>query len=243
MRLLLHKPPLGPTISGVSESSNYAWIFGGLLAVAGVGILRTLKPGCVSPIVPGGRVLLVGDSLGVGMDRYFATLAKEAGMDYASNVQGSTTTAFWAKDQGPVAASVASFNPTLTLISLGTNDTKTNYTLEQLDGHIRHLISIVSTRGGVPVWILQPSLPFADRGFTQLVRDTGIRVFESSRIDIPRGPDGIHATGLGYAGWAGAVWQDLSCGKLPAPAPAAGLGAVRTGGGRMMVRRKRRIGE
>ena len=34
--------------------------------------------------------------------------------------------------------------------------------------------------------------------------------FHSEKLEIPRGPDGIHSTPRGYAGWAGAIWRWLS---------------------------------
>jgi lysophospholipase L1-like esterase len=34
--------------------------------------------------------------------------------------------------------------------------------------------------------------------------------FPSDQLAIPRGPDGIHPTARGYAGWAGAIWQWLA---------------------------------
>ncbi len=34
--------------------------------------------------------------------------------------------------------------------------------------------------------------------------------FHSEKLEMPRGPDNLHPTARGYAGWAGAIWHWLS---------------------------------
>lgn len=191
--------------------------------MAGVGLLRTLRPGCSSPIKPGGRVILVGDSLGVGMAPYFQKMATEAGMDFVSRVAGGTQTFQWAGNP-EIQSLAATFRPTLAIISLGTNDAKGTRAPELLRGDVLKLQRALGTE---IFWILPPKLPFQDRGYAQIVRDTGVRVFESAKYPLPQGPDGIHLSGRGYAYWAALVWKDLMCdtGDMPVP-PVGGVGAV-----------------
>jgi hypothetical protein len=216
---------LACTLVAMENDSAALLIFGSLLAVAGIGLAKTLKPGCVSPVVPGGRTMLVGDSLGVGMAPYFAKLSTDSGMDYVARTTGGTQTFQWAGNT-ELATKVQSFQPTLCLVSLGTNDAKGNRTADQLSNDIQSLIGLLSSTGATVVWILPHPLPFDERGFSDLVRATGVRVYESSKVDLPLGPDAIHMSGTAYAYWAAMVWRELMCDTTsPEPVrPTSGLG-------------------
>ena len=201
-------------------------ILGGLLLIAGIGIAKSLTAKCVPNIQAGSRVFLVGDSLGVGIGPYLKKLCTGIGADFAATTQISTTTNFWVGNDD-FKSQIASFQPTLTIVSLGTNDTAGNTPAEQLSTNIANLLAIIQATGSAVYWVLPPSpLPFPDR-FSALVRAQGVPVFESGQLDIPRGPDNLHPTVAGYAGWAGVIWQSATCSTQPPAASLSGLGRLR----------------
>lgn len=205
-----------------------AWILGGILLFAGYGLARSLTS--CSPLVrPGSKLYLVGDSLAVGMDRYFRKLAASKGAGYDSSVKSGTAAFQWVAPGSGLAAKLAAFSPDVVLVSLGTNDSYGNRTAEQHRASIQQLIAMIRSVGAEPFWILPPKLPWSQT-YSNLVRDEGIQVFESEQIDIPQGPDKIHPTGAGYAGWAGLVWQSITCGEteqLSGPPPNIKIRPVR----------------
>lgn len=201
----------------MSKDYDYSWIFAGVLAVAGVGLLRSLGSadsfGCRPAVARGAAVVLTGDSLAVGMAPYFRAMADEYGVRFASAAKESTRTDQWAQSM-ELQGLLATIRPSLVIVSLGTNDSRTNWTAEEHAEHARKLLQMIVNAGAQAVWVLPPSLPFADgdRGFSAMIRALGVPVFESSKLDIPRGPDNLHPTTRGYSGWAGAIWAQLTCG-------------------------------
>ena len=186
----------------VVRKTDYFLLFGGLLV--GAGLLRSMATRCASPIVPGGRLLVLGDSLAVGTAPFFAKLAAQFGMDSQRQAKVGTTIAQWLNVD-------TSLQPTLAIVSLGTNDTKTSTPVDMIVSEVGALVSRLQAGGAEVVWMLPPALPFSDRGITDAIQATGIRSFDSRRLDIPRGPDGLHPTVKGYAQWASAIWRDLLC--------------------------------
>ena len=67
-------------------------------------------------------------------------------------------------------------------------------------------------------WIGPPTLNNPPSpGISKMIQDSAgsalaprYYYFHSERLSLPRGPDGLHPTARGYAGWAGAVWHWLS---------------------------------
>lgn len=173
-------------------------------------------------IRPGQRLYLVGDSLSVGMDKHFRSLASQAGVTYSSSTKSGTRTPQWTT--ATFQSALSSFSPNLVLISLGTNDSLSSLSPAQHTDAIRKLLALVRAAGAEALWILPPRLPWKET-FSDLVRAEGAPVFESGEIEIPKAPDGIHSTGAGYAGWAGLVWKSITCGDkeaqpLSGPPPA-----------------------
>ncbi len=185
------------------------WVYAGLVAVAGIGLVRVLR---ASRIKPGEtRILLLGDSLAVGL----ATPLKALGLEQKIPVLGigktSTRIDQWAQS-GTLLDQLSAFKPTLILVSLGTND-------EYLTGDAAarqkpYLDQLVKRFGEIDyAWIGPPTLPKpTTNGITALLqsRIPSSHYFPSHTLQIPRGPDNLHPTAKGYAGWAGALWQWLS---------------------------------
>jgi len=160
------------------------------------------------------RLLLVGDSMAEGLGPHLKSLSTEQGVPYVgAGVRGSTVSdwvhSLW------LESTLHEFQPNLILVSLGTNDAFTNYSPEQVAGHVRELLAKMPSDAEV-VWIGPPLLPstYARRSPNGLIVDTiedeAPHWFDSEAWVIPRGPDDLHPTAHGYAGWAGAIWDYLT---------------------------------
>jgi lysophospholipase L1-like esterase len=193
--------------------SSKQWLYAGLALVAGVGVVRLMS----GPRVKRGlRVLLVGDSLAVGTAPHYAALAKEAGVDFKSLAIVGTRIDQWAAS-ADLAKAIQDFNPGLVLVSLGTNDSfMKGDVIAGQRAKLEKLLTVLGDRD--IVWIGPPTLPNPPTpGMITMIQDSAgsplaphYHYFHSERLSIPRGPDNIHPTVRGYAGWAGAVWHWLS---------------------------------
>ena len=111
-----------------------------------------VKPGtppAPPQVLKGSRVLLVGDSLAVGLTPRFKTVASSSGYVPDASAQVSTTIKMW---NIRLAQILQAAQPQLVLVSLGTNDSVgTVFSSEQaaLDG----IIKTVQDAGAVLVWI------------------------------------------------------------------------------------------
>ena len=203
------------------------WLFGGIFAAAGVGILYAIKKAglgavCQPHIKSGDRVLLVGDSQSQGLKTPLGSLAKKTGIEFQSFTESGTTMGRWLHD-AQVSATLASFKPTLVLICLGTNDSAGNYSDEKLASQVVAMRDWIKASGADLVWILPTKLRFPER-VSPAVNAAGIDAFPSATLPIPQ-VDGIHSTGRGYAGWAEHIWAFLSCAPTPQVAM-QGLGSA-----------------
>jgi len=205
--------------------SSKSWLYAGLVLVAGLGMVRLLN----GPRVRRGmRVLLVGDSLAVGMAPYFSALAKEAGVEFKSLATVGTRIDQWASS-AELKKLVESYRPDLVLVSLGTNDAfmRGADVVPKQKAQLDKLLEVLTTwpratdYGLGPehvVWIGPPTLPSPPSpGIVTMIQDSAggaltprYHYFHSERLQIPRAADQIHPTARGYAGWAGAVWHWLS---------------------------------
>lgn len=160
------------------------------------------------------RVLVVGDSLAVGLSPYLADMAKQERIGFSSLAVVGTRIEQWA-DNPSLRERLASFRPTIVLVSLGTNDEYLigSDVVTRQQAALRRLVSLLMTASPeFIVWVGPPSLPKASNGIVAMLKATipSRDYFPSESLTIPRGPDGIHPTARGYAGWAGAIWQWLS---------------------------------
>jgi len=196
------------------------WILGGVLVAGGVGLVRAFssRPRFDND----SRVLLIGDSLAVGMDRYFRDLAEEAELPYLSGAIGGTRTDQWANSNW-LRRKLEEFSPSHVLISLGTNDAYTPKSSEDTLADAQEINDLIENVGATPIWIGAPLLPrtvpcpSCPKGTLdirvenlEVIRDAAPYFYDSTDIDIPRSPDGIHPTAIGYAGWAGDIWHWLT---------------------------------
>jgi hypothetical protein len=200
------------------ESQRLVWIYAGVALVAGVGLASAMAP---SDAMAGGpacrrvrcltkpRVLLLGDSFALGLAVPMAKMAAEDKVPFFTAAKAGTTVAHWAP---LVAAGLeklsAGVAPTMVLVSLGTNDMKAPGPLRERPV-LAKMVHDVERSGAVLVWVAPPSLPFPDKGFRSMIADTSAEIYPSEALVLQRGPDGVHPTATGYAGWAGAIWRWL----------------------------------
>lgn len=200
-----------------------SWLLAGVLLFAGYGFARSLTA-CTPMVSAGQKLFLVGDSLAVGMNRHFRGLAQKAGVNYSSATKSGTATSYWTT--AGFAAQLQAAKPNLVLVSLGTNDSAGSRSNATHSEAIRKLVAMIQAAGAEVFWILPPKLPWK-QSFSDLVRAEGIEAFDSSALEIPMGPDRIHPTGAGYAGWAGFVWKAITCGERQTQALSGAPPAVR----------------
>lgn len=196
------------------DPKKRAWIWSGIALATGVGVVLMMGSAAdatVGPLlVPGDRLLLLGDSLAEGLATPLGQLSHDTHVDFASDGRSGTRIADWAS-QSWLETALAR-RPKLVIVSLGTND------MLMLDprietGQLRALVARIKASGARQLWLMPPTMPFDDHGVRAMLEEAGMDLFPSDALDIPRGPDLIHPTAMGYAGWAGAVWQYLIAGS------------------------------
>lgn len=154
--------------------------------------------------------MLFGDSHAQGLNTQMSRFAAEQGVPYVGNGKVGSRMPEWSVDPW-LDATIASFRPTLIMVSLGTNDAAIGpgAAARQHQG-FEQLLTKLKASGADIVWIGPPTLPFPDQGVPDMIRAEVPYWFPSAEYEIPRGPDNLHATARGYAGWAAAIWNWLS---------------------------------
>lgn len=183
------------------------WILGGVLLAGGVGAVRVLtyRP----RFDDDSQILLIGDSFANGLSRQLLSLATDEGLPFEFAAKDGSTIAQW--DSEWLEQKLEAFAPTHVLISLGTNDAYSNSSPEQIAEDVEELVTLIKEHGAHPIWIGEPELPEAPNDeILDAIQEHAPYYFNSSAIDIPRGPDGLHPTATGYAGWAALIWNWLS---------------------------------
>lgn len=194
------------------QRSRLAWVaaIATALLVVSVAASANAKAGPQIGPRPIKRVLVVGDSLAVGLTPNLQKLCKADGISYcASDAIVGTRIDQWSKKIQPL---VDHHKPDLVFVSLGTNDAMMSNP-RQNQAAMNKIIEAVRGAGARLVWIAPPSLPTTISG--QRVRDdvvramlneSGVEQFDSTKVSVERAMDGIHATPQGYATWASAIW-------------------------------------
>jgi len=183
------------------------------LFAGGVGLVRALT--ARPKLDENSRVLVIGDSLARGMTPHFRTLADETGIPLLSIAVPGTRVNQWA-DSAELGAQLINFDPTHVFISLGTNDAYTNFDPEDVGADVEDLVDTINETNAHVIWIGAPTLPEFSAGaplhedILDTIRATAPNYFDSTDLIIPRGPDNLHPTAAGYAGWAGALWNWLT---------------------------------
>lgn len=167
-----------------------------------------------NPLAPkGSTVMLVGDSLAVGMGPTFRSLAKSDGYQPVVHAAVGTTTAYWVSR---IEKLLAVHKPSLVVVSLGTNDSTANPDWIARNNAIwAHMTNLITNSGAQVVWIGPP--PLHSKRINPVVADEvrkyimlsvpDYRYFDSVTFDVHRTSDGVHYTPMGYRLWMTSVWQ------------------------------------
>lgn len=153
----------------------------------------------IAPAAPRARrrVLLVGDSLAVGLG---ASARAEGALVSA---RGGTVARQWIT-RGWFAAALESARPELVLVSLGTNDAAGQVDAGTFAAQVAQLEQLARARGARVVWLFPPPMPYS----LDAIR-AGLSRAEADTLDAPAGlaraADRVHLTPAGYAAWWRAV--------------------------------------
>lgn len=163
---------------------------------------------------PGTRVLLIGDSLAVGLKISLAERAQRCpGVDFVGRAFVGAHVTQWDGRAPRLKLALDANRPTHVLISLGGNDMGRNDP-EEVRASVQRLVGELRDRGVVPLWIDPPEFPFPDAiGVRSMWRAAIARpssIFDARAIALPRAADGIHPTAAGYEMLATALWAWLA---------------------------------
>lgn len=190
------------------ESRSWLYLAGVVSVVAAVAVVAApALAGQRVRLREGDRVLLVGDSLAQGLTPSMKQLAADSGITFFGDGRPSTRLDQWL-DQGWLEARIAEFRPTVTLVSLGTNDAGSNFA-PAFGERAKAVVSLGQRYGTNILWIEAPTMPFDTSNVVTGARDSGAAVFRSQDVEIPRGPDSIHPTIGGFAAWSALIWQSM----------------------------------
>ena len=181
-----------------------------LLAVC-LSILFLANSSYADSLPLGSKLMLVGDSLGVGLGPRFRLLAKEYQYKSVTDSIGGTTTKQWVSW---LPQRLKQHNPDLLLVSLGTNDSGFwGKAMIENPESIDKLLQIAKDNGTILFWIGIPimpekKLPFAT-DIDNLIESKSEYYFNSKEFQFQRAEDKIHFTGFGYADWMDEIWTNL----------------------------------
>lgn len=155
----------------------------------------------------GDPIMLVGDSLAVGLETEFTRLAKVEGYVPSHHVIGGTATWQWLRW---IDGDMDRNKPKVVVVSLGTNDAA-GYDAVQRDPKVfSRLVSAVEAKGGHVVWLGPPNISASRISKIQvtreLIKSSAPLFFESEALKLTLS-DGIHTTGDGYRMWMDAAWS------------------------------------
>lgn len=152
------------------------------------------------------RVLVVGDSLGVGLQPALKALWGPRGVTVDGRSKGATHAGQWASSSSLGATLAAGLleRPQIVLVSLGTNDC--HYEGAYCDafaGRLQQIAATIRQAGAEPVFLDPPTMPWEDTvrmaKMRQAIKSAGTHV--PRPIGIPLS-DGIHPTPAGNEQWA-----------------------------------------
>lgn len=196
--------------------STRMWVYAGL-ALAGVGVARLLSRGGPK-VTKESRVLVLGDSLAVGLGPLIRVLGRDEGITVDHLAKSGSRAQEWAQSPA-LALKLGQYRPTLVLVSLGTNDTYAGNAIQTQLPWAQRLAKLLRDAGAEVAWIGPPALPNphggmrADEAYLRALRGGGVvpdpAYFHSEAMEIPRAPDNLHPSVRGYAGWAAKAWAWL----------------------------------
>ena len=167
-------------------------------------------PAKASPLIPSGkRVLIVGDSLGMGFGPHLEKTLRENNYEtYLHTVLGSTTKRWMSM----IMHDLTKYKPSLVVVSLGTNDSVANQEwLERNKEVYSRFVELVESSGAKLVWVGPPEvkrkLLLRLSIVRQYISEASPLLYDTRTINIPLSEDGVHSTPVGYKLWADSIWD------------------------------------
>lgn len=156
------------------------------------------------------RVVLVGDSLAVGLARPLAAELKPQGAELKVCARVAANAGQFTEPGGfgtlGLAALLADFKPELVLISLGTNDTAPGSSVrDKLPARFALLRERIEAAGARVLFLGPPPLPWSREPIYQAAADARLLVAPA----VEQAPDHIHPTPAGAAAWAAHIRKEL----------------------------------
>lgn len=163
---------------------------------------------------PGGKILLIGDSMAEGLASPLKQLAAGDGVILHAVYHRGTRIDQWASDP-LLPAILAEFQPDLVLVVLGTNDEY--LPASAVPKQLQDAEALIAKMGAPVAWVGVPTLPArgsipagGSNGITPGIEALDVPVFPSSALQIQRAADQLHPTAAGAVGWATTIWEWLS---------------------------------
>ena len=159
-------------------------------------------------VTTGATVMLIGDSLAVGMEGKFISLARKNGYVPVTHAVNGTSIFQWMKW---IKSDLEKNRPELVVVSLGTNDAIIYDRMRKHANMYAEFTKIVEDSGAVLVWLGPPDIskkriPKIEEA-RDIIRRSTTNYFDSEKIERPSGGDGVHPTMAGYVRWMGAAWD------------------------------------
>lgn len=148
----------------------------------------------------------MGDSFAVGLAAPLRELVTGLGASLTADGVAGARIQQWAGARLQQALLTVQGGATLVLVSLGTNDMKLAAPAAEQPA-LDQLVAQLRATKATLVWVGPPAVPFPDRGMRAMLQRVKVPLFRSDALRLARGPDSLHPTAAGYAGWAGALVQ------------------------------------
>jgi len=193
----------------------YLLIAAGGLFLTGYGVYRNIqqekqKKVPQRMIRPGDSFLLIGDSIGVGLQDPLAKKSEQYGSYLDTLVKIGSTVSYWSSQ---VDERDAGYD--LILLSLGSNDVVGDPTLEA--AAMDRLIATLSSRGAPVYWIVPPSFRLGhfttkQQIFADMLADRGVfpLPIDGPQQSVASDPMKLHLTPDGYRTYAAQVFEAIS---------------------------------
>lgn len=187
--------------------TNHPWFWlGAALLLAQDGVPPRAAPDKLS------RVVLIGDSLAVGLARPLATELKARAVELQTRAATGAHAGMFTEGSGASSLGklLAEFGPDVVLVSLGTNDTvpAAPALAAKLPERFALLRQRASSAGARLVFLEPPPLPWSREPIHKAAAHAGAPLFPAPAVQ--QAPDHIHLTPAGYAAWAKAIAKELS---------------------------------
>lgn len=168
-------------------------------------------PPCERYVPQGAKVMLLGDSLALGMASQFKTDAEFSGYTPVTLAVVGSRSDQWVKR---LRSDLRRWKPSFVFISLGTNDSVGPHWLEKHGSSHGEIAKILKEEGVDYVWLGPPQLPKGAKGRDAVIDSIREAVgpdhfYDSSEITGNRAKDGIHFNQAGYSDWIDLVWGEL----------------------------------